>query len=134
MNKATIPCLLMLATLALSGCGKSEQSRKEEAVRCFGFMAGLGRSTQDIEHPSDFPNTIDRAGKGHPMGDQAKVMAFATLGQQLAGQMEATKSAAAQQDGALDYLRFQKASDAEGAATYVDACIANHDKLLAAAR
>jgi len=134
MTKLRNSFLLAVAAAALTGCGKSGDARKTEAVRCYGFMTAMLGSMQDPDHPSEFIQAYGRVAKDHFKGQEAKLSAVAALGEQLSGQMEATKSAAAQQDGSQDFLKFQKVNDADGAVEYVDDCVANHDKLLAAAR
>ena len=134
MKKFRLPCLLAGAVVGLASCGKSQDARKVDAVRCHGFMTAMLATMQDLEHPSGFVDVYGAVAKERLKGRDAEGEVTVTLGEQLASQMESTKSAAAQQDGSQSWLKFQKANDGEGAVAYVENCIANHDKLLAAAR
>jgi len=44
------------------------------------------------------------------------------------------KSAAEQQEGSQEYAKFRTTNDGDGAVRFVEECVANRDKLLAAAR
>ena len=134
MTNPSLPCLLAVVGFALVGCGKSQDARKIEAVRCHGFLTAMLPSLQDLEHPSPFVEAYGRVAKDRLKGQEENINGVEALGEQLSGQLDAVKSAAALQDGSQAYAGFQKANDGNGAVGFVEECIANRDKLLAAAR
>ena len=123
------------ATLCLAACGKSGDARKFEAVKCATFFQDFAQaSLGDIPSLDGFMKDVNKLGVGHPADDQVKLEGLASLGEQLAPQMDAVKREAAQQDGLQDILKFARSKDANGAVAYLDECVDNRDRLLAAAR
>jgi hypothetical protein len=127
--------VMTAATLCLAACGKSGDARKAEAVKCGAFFQSFAEATLGGDAAMDsFVKELNTAAVGHPSNDGLKLQGLVSLGEQVAPQVEAVKREAAQQDGLQDIVKFARAKDAHGAVLYLDECVDNRDRLLAAAR
>ncbi len=135
MPNLKTPAAMAVAVLCLAACGKSADTRKAEAVKCAAFFKGYTEAALSGDALlNSFSKEVSAAATGHPADDDSKVQGVVSLGEQVAPQVEAVRREAVQQDGLQDLVKLIHAKDAKGVVTYLDECVDNRDRMLAAAR
>ena len=135
MPKLNSVAAITAVSLCLVGCGKSGDARKVEAVKCGAFFQNFVAMSLGATPSLDgFMKGVNTSAAGHPADDQLKLEGLASLGEELAPQIDAVRREAAQQDGNQDFAGFARGNDAKGAVRYLDECVDNRDRLLASAR
>ena len=135
MPNLKTPAAMAAAVLCLAACGKSADTRRAEAVKCAAFFKGYAEAALSGDALLDsFSKKVNTAATGHPANDDSKLQGLVSLGEQVAPQVEAVKREAVQQDGLQDPVKLVHAKDAKGVVAYLDECVDNRDRMLAAAR
>jgi hypothetical protein len=110
--------------IALSGCGKSVDAKREDIVKCSGFSLAL----INITPGSPLYSTVEAklANDGISSGD---TFSIGNAAQKYSSTMDPAKVTQLTQEGASAALGFIRNNDANGIADFVKGCVATYKDL-----
>jgi hypothetical protein len=113
-----------LTVLALAGCGKSADAKREDIVRCSGFSLALLNVTpgSPLEVSAEAALTKD--------GISARdTLPLGSAGQTYASQMDPAKVTRLAQEGSASAMDLIHKNDADGIADYLKGCVSTYKDL-----
>jgi hypothetical protein len=111
--------------VALSGCGKSADAKREDIVRCSGFSLSI---MMNIKSGSSLEKAAEAAlaKDGITVND---TMAVGNAAQQYAAKMDPAKVARLSQEGASSAAELLRSNNANGVAGFMKDCVSTFKEL-----
>jgi hypothetical protein len=123
-------CLRKMAVVtttavALTGCGKSADAKREDIVKCSGFSLSIMMNMKS-------GSSLERAAEAALAKDGITVndtMAVGNAAQQYAAKMDPAKVTKLSQEGASSATELLGNNDASGVANYMKGCVSTYKEL-----
>jgi hypothetical protein len=112
-------------SIALTGCGKSADAKREDIVKCSGFSLSIMMNMKS-------GSSLEKAAEAALAKDGITVsdtMAVGNAAQQYAAKMDPAKVTRLTQEGSSSAIELLRANDASGVASYMKGCVSAYKDL-----